>query len=347
MDKGSEATNNPNPNAFPPGNVGSSSSFNGKPQGIHFSQQQQQHQQQQQQQYQQQQMGGILGNASLTGSTPATVNGMLGASGGAPYSSLGQQLSMAGSGITNTANDANALLAVLSSLIAPSGNPGNHEQPSQHAAASSMQQQQQRHPPPPHLRYGSTSLMPQLAGCNSDGVTPAAQPTHQGNLGLNNQQLLALLLQQQQQQQHQQQPKHEQTWNAVNSNSASTNSNTSAIQALAQAMSGSSNNASAVTGSSGLNLSAILSALSSSRNQHASSTVPTTATTYSEIPSCNNSFAGKRKPSGGGFAERSSEDGREAAISKGAKLLPCRARGMPMDHNIHVSIVTKHLQSDF
>jgi hypothetical protein len=34
---------------------------------------------------------------------------------------------------------------------------------------------------------------------------------------------------------------------------------------------------------------------------------------------------------------RLGEDLREAAMRRGAKVLPCKARGQPMDHNIHVS----------
>jgi hypothetical protein len=272
-------------------------------------------------------------------------------------SNLSQEIPL-GSTTTNTTNGSSLgcftndhLLSALSMLVSTSNSSGTYGQ----IPASTVQQ------PYPQPVVGTAALLPHLLQLQQQQgqvypTIPQAATTHsppQQSFGLNNQQLISLLLQQQ--------TNRTALFNTVGTNSGS---NVSSVNARAQtsgAITGSDNNNNfhlsfqRPVSCSGLELGTILSALSNTRNQQAAASTSVAATAplspvtapVANVTSITNTQGGNvsyafpevtsKSHSRNSTGDKAVEYAREVATSKGAKLLPCRARGMPMDHNIHVS----------
>jgi hypothetical protein len=309
-----------------------------------------------------QQQGGVLEQSSIkansmSGTVGQDVGFLNNPAVALSLNNLSQKIPL-GTTTTNTTNGSSLscvtndhLLSALSMLVSASNSSGSYGQ----IPASTVQQ------PYPQPVVGTAALLPHLLQLQQQQgqVFPTiphaatSQPPPRQTFGLNNQQLISLLLQQQ--------TNSTALFNPVGTNSGR---NVTSINALAQtsgAISGSDNNSNfplsfqRPASCSGLELGTILSALSNTRNQQAAasaSAAPTAplplvtaplanvvSTTHAEGGNTSYVFpeVTSKSHSRNSTGDKAVEYVREVATSKGARLLPCRARGMPMDHNIHVS----------
>jgi hypothetical protein len=306
-----------------------------------------------------QQQEGVVG---LSSTTANSLSGMISQSVGLlnnpaaalSLNNIGQKIpsgiatsTVTGGSISSMTN--NQLLSALSMLVSSSNSSPSYGQ----VPAPTLQ----LHCPLPEI--GNAALFPHLLQLQQQQrqtfVPPTSVPqtSSQQTFGLNNQQLLALLLQQQ--------SKSSSLFNPAGTNSGSNSNNINLLAPTSGSVTGSENNNDISSAfqrpptSSGLELGTILSALSNSRNQQATGIAPSpplppvtappsSAPSTTKIPegnSSNISSGGTNKSHNkSSTGDKAADYAREVAINKGARLLPCRARGMPMDHNIHVSALS-------